>query len=370
MGAKTEISWTDATWSPLRVRVRDDASAIATAKGYASLTQIAEKMRGRVGPHCEHVSHGCDNCYSGTNNGRCLPTNGTGLPFDRRSRDLIEAFVDEKILLQPLKWRTPKKIFVENQSDLFGEWNTDEMIDHVFAVMALCPQHTFQVLTKRPERMLKYLSNAVGIRERLSELLLDSRFLADGVWGDTRRMVLGNPSRAVTADGLRGGWRSPLPSHVWLGVSCEDQKTADARIPLLLQTPAAIRFVSYEPALGPVDFFSVPQCMDDNEPTREQVDGPLGIRYIRHGAPGLDWIIVGGESGPGARPCDIEWARQTVEQCKESGTACFVKQLGANPFCNIEAHTISINLKDPKGGNWSEWPEDLRVREFPNGGIK
>src|SRR6185312_11804724 len=120
----TSIQWTDRTWSPLRVRVKSDAAQIARDKNYGSLIQIAEKMAGHVGPHCERVSHGCDNCYSDTNNGRCLPANGTGLPFDRRSRDLVEPFVDEKILLQPLKWRKPQRIFVENQSDLFGEWNT------------------------------------------------------------------------------------------------------------------------------------------------------------------------------------------------------------------------------------------------------
>ena len=118
MSAKTGIEWTDATWSPLRARVKPDAAEIARAKGYRSLVQIAEKMVGRAGPHCEHKSDGCNHCYSGTNNGRCLPSNGTGLPFDRRSRDLIETFVDENILLQPLKWAAPRKIFVENQSDL------------------------------------------------------------------------------------------------------------------------------------------------------------------------------------------------------------------------------------------------------------
>src|SRR5271167_829951 len=118
MGQTTHIQWCDATWSPLRVKVKADAAAIAKAKGYTSLVNIAAKMAGHVGPHCEHVSHGCDNCYAETNNGRCLPANGTGLPYDRRSRDLVEAFVDKKIMEQPLRWRAPKKIFVMNQSDL------------------------------------------------------------------------------------------------------------------------------------------------------------------------------------------------------------------------------------------------------------
>ena len=141
MGQSTGISWTDSTWSPLRVRVKNDAPDIAKAKGYISLVRIAEKMVGHVGPHCEHVSEGCRECYSGTNNHRCLPANGTGLPFDRRSRDLVDPFIDEKILAQPMHWKGGRKIFVENQSDLFGEWVPEEDIDQVFAVMALCPQH-------------------------------------------------------------------------------------------------------------------------------------------------------------------------------------------------------------------------------------
>ena len=105
MGSKTGIEWTDSTWSPIRARVRLDAADIAGAKGYRSLVSIAEKMAGRVGQHCEHVSPGCEHCYAETNNHRCLPGNGTGLPYDRRSRDLVEVFVDEKVLLQPLKWK-------------------------------------------------------------------------------------------------------------------------------------------------------------------------------------------------------------------------------------------------------------------------
>lgn len=304
----TKIEWTDKTWSPVRARVRDDAAVIAARKGYESLLKIAGAMAGRAGPHCERVSHGCDNCYSDTNNHRCLPANGTGLPFDRRARDLVGIVVDPNIIDQPLRWKTPKKVFVENQSDLFGEWVPDAVIDRVLATMARCPRHTFQVLTKRPERMRDYFRT-----------------------------------------------HAPLP-NVWLGVSAENRETADQRIPLLLETPAAIRFCSYEPALGPVDF--------------------TGMK--------LDWIIVGGESGAGARPFDIAWARQTIEQNKGAGTAVFVKQLGALPIVRgegtvntakakrVPAGSMPLAFRDAKGGDWSEWPEDLRVREFPGalkGGI-
>jgi protein gp37 len=148
-----------------------------------------------------------------------------------------------------------------------------------------------------------------------------------------------------------GPW--PLP-NVWLGVSVEDQKTADERIPLLLKTPAAVRFVSYEPALGPVDF---ERWVD------RTTDGS-----------GIDWLIIGGESGPGARPCDIEWIRSAVRQCKAAGVAVFMKQLGAKPGKSIRApdsdhsgrdYWEPIKLKSRKGGDPTEWPADLRVREFP-----
>lgn len=347
----TPIQWTDRTWSPLRARVKIDAATIAQAKGYTSLINIATKMVGHVGPHCERVSHGCDNCYSDTNNGRCLPANGTGLPFDRRARDLVDAFVDEKILRQPLSWKKPQRIFVENQSDLFGEWNTNEMIDRVFAVMALSPEHSFQVLTKRPERMAKYLGS-----------------LSDGLYANDSTvaniMCAMYRDHNVNAAGLR--W--PLP-NVWLGISCEDQATADERIPILLQTPAAIRFVSYEPAIGPVTIY-----------------GPHGPTWNQDN--GIDWVIVGGESGNGARPFDLAWARETIKKCAETSTACFVKQLGRVPitqepfgktqddsFVVCAARGIkgsdglnryTLKLNDRKGGDMSEWPSDLCVRQFPD----
>ncbi len=360
MGAKTGISWCDSTWSPLRARVRSDAAEIATQKGYTSLVQIAGKMAGHVGPHCEHASHGCNNCYSESNNSRCLPGNGTGLPFDRRSRDLLEFFVDEKILVQPLRWRTPKKIFVCSQTDLFGEWVTDKQIDRVFAVMALCPQHVFQVLTKRADRMQAYISareNSMDVyRLAMGTHILTGR---KGVFGE--------------------GHRFPLP-NVWLGVSCEDQATADARIPLLLQTPAAKRFVSYEPALSAVNFNELPSLSGIGRYLDSLCDHTHGSDVLGR----IDQIIIGGESGPGARQFDIQWARNTVEACRDAGVSVFVKQVGSKPIglradvCDL----CSMGLRGPKrrhgldcqrgpvaksrsGSDPSEWPSDLRVQEFP-----
>jgi len=337
---KTKIEWADNSWGPLRAIVKADAAAIAAAKGYTSLVQIAAKMAGHVGPHCERVSDGCGKgdeggCYSEANNSRCLPSNGTGLPFDRRARDLVDPFVDGKILAQPLGWRTAKRVFVCSQTDLFGEWVTDEMIDHVFAVMALCERHQFQCLTKRPERAVKYFRNPADLRDRLASLLVDPRFLDN--WG-TRKAWLGNPSRAGVAEGISKGWRSPLGAHIWIGVSAENQKTWDERTRQLEQIPAAIRFVSLEPQLAYVDV------------------GPV----LNQG--NIRWVVQGGESGPSARPFDIAWARNTIAQCKAAGVACFVKQLGAKAF---DASEGMLGYSG-KGGDWECWPADLKVREFPD----
>src|SRR6185369_5285331 len=172
----------------------------------------------------------CTLCYAETNNSRCLPANGTGLPFDRRSRDLIDPIIDEKILLQPLKWRTPKRIFVCSQTDLFGDWFTDDMIMRVFGVMRLAHWHKFQVLTKRPERMFR-------------------------LFGDSLRHFCVEVLNIGTGSVRSACWIGPL-HNVWLGVTAGTQKSADERIPWLLKTPAAVRFVSAEPLLEEIDLDS------------------------------------------------------------------------------------------------------------------
>lgn len=336
MGA-TSIEWTERTWNPVR--------------------------------GCSRVSEGCRNCYAerqaarfsgkiGTlNEDPYVPEYG---PFHRfvqitngHPQWTGKVELIEKHLEDPLHWRKPCKVFVNSMSDLFHEALPDEAIDRVFAVMALCPGHTFQILTKRPGRMLQYLTRGVDdefMRETMDEAVQEFQ--------------------ACHAN-MHPPGRWPLP-NVWLGVSVEDQKTADERIPLLLQTPAAIRFVSYEPALGPVDFRRW-----------------LTVTALRDRM--LDWIIIGAESGPGARAFDIQWARNTIEQCKAAGVACFLKQLGAHPQEVAYPQTVTLRetqqwmdsgwtcitdengqhwrrcykLKDRKGGDWLEWPEDLRVREFP-----
>jgi protein gp37 len=215
--------------------------------------------------------------------------------------------VPEK-LTEPLRWKKPRRVFVNSMSDLFHEDLSAAYIADVFAVMARTPQHTYQVLTKRPERML---------------------------------MLLLAPPAGVEP------W--PLP-NVWLGVSVENQHFADERIPLLLQTPAAVRFISAEPLLDAVDlspFLPV-----------ETIGGVELERW-------LDWVIVGGESGPGARPFNIEWARSIVQQCQAAGVPVFVKQLGRFAIDDSNGTAFRMALRSTKGGESSEWPADLRVREFP-----
>lgn len=321
MADKTSIEWTDATWSPIRARVRQDAATIAKAKGYTSLVSIAEKMAGRVGPHCEHASPGCDHCYSEGNNGRCLPANGTGLPFDRRSRDLIEPFIDEKALELPLRWKRGRRIFVENQSDLFGEWVLDEEIDRVMSEIAGAGRHTFQVLTKRASRMAQYFR----------------RFKPDG-----RGWVTPGGLDAEETHCPINAAKWPIP-NLWLGVSAEDQQRADERIPDLLRTPAAVRFLSMEPLLGPVDLKQA-----------HFTDGPE-----------IDWVIVGGESGPGARPMHPDWVRGIRDQCVAAGVPFFFKQWGAfRPVGCADADSDECDFEAVETAD-----VDATMRVWPNGAV-
>jgi len=213
--------------------------------------------------------------------------------------------------------------------------------------MALADRHTFQVLTKRADRMRAYFANEETL-ERIEEQLWD--------------MHTDDTTNAMPIGPLR---------NVWLGVSVEDQKHADQRIPLLLQTPAAVRFISAEPLLGPVDV----------EPYVSR-----NVLGVNDASRGIDWVIVGGESGPGARPFNLAWAHSLVEQCKAAGVPVFVKQFGAvalsaedgigTAVTNFGGVTTRLRrgergvdvrrLRDKKGSDPSEWPEDLRVREFPN----
>lgn len=321
----TAIQWTDRVWNPVS--------------------------------GCTKVSKGCQHCYAERQADRKLPKGGfTDRPF-------TEVRTHANRLDIPLHWRKPQRVFVNSMSDLFHEDVPGDFIDQVFAVMALCPQHTFQVLTKRPWRMRDYLSGSDYRNEQIS-------IEAESMSGTDRH-----------TEDLQPRWRLPLP-NVWLGVSVEDQATADERIPVLLETLAALRWVSYEPALGPVDFGKaggLPVYRFADKPI-EMIDGLTGRSlgfsaalagsWRRHDGnmhSWLNWIVVGGESGPGARPFDIAWARRTVEQCKAAGVACFVKQLGARPVYRgrDDDSLLRMWLNDRKGGDIEEWLADLRVREWP-----
>lgn len=245
--------------------------------------------------------------------------------------------VPEK-LAEPLRWRDPRTIFVNSTSNLFHEKLTDEDIDRVFAVAALTPQHTLIVLTKRSARMRAYMAHP----ER------------EARWMNAVAALLSSDAslmqRPHSILGRRAPWL-PLP-NVWLGVSAERQQEADKRVPDLMETPAAVRFVSAEPLLGPIDFERILFKRNIYQSgASHYVDvlrggfwspwGP-GYRPSQDGEPKLhftnhsdikdrliDWIIVGGESGPTARPMHPDWARAIRDQCASAGVPFFFKQWGA-----------------------------------------
>jgi len=321
---RQEREWADASWNPVRARDRET---------------------GRISWFCTHLSEECRFC--------CRL--GTGIDYRAQYADRLDIFIDDRILAWPLHWRRPW-VFTLSMSDLFCEFIPDAMIDRVFAVMALAPQHTFIVLTKRAERMRDYMGTA-------------KRLALDGV---------------VHHECLeyRDLW-VPLP-NVWLGVSVEDQTTADERIPELFATPAAVRFISAEPLLGPVDLTALrlrdPPSPDWTECRRDALRGlfsgcpfysaadlcaaeergqehpndrPSGTMRIEAG-PHLNWVIVGGESGPQARPMHPAWARSLRDQCLAASVPFFFKQWGEwAPAADYASETL----------------EDLDVRGLTDDGV-
>lgn len=282
----SKIEWTDVTWNPTR--------------------------------GCSRVSPGCEHCYAERMAHRL---NHPGGAYEGLTRLTARGPVwtgDVRLvndqLEAPLRWRKPRMVFVDSMSDLFHEWVPFEFIDQVFAAMALCPQHTFQVLTKRPERMREYLSPLRVERvERQEETI---------------------------APELRCWPEWPLP-NVYLGVTAENQDAADARIPLLLDTPAAVRFVSAEPLLGALVLERL---------GRHWLGPPsqsAGMNY------GLDWVIVGGESGPGARPMDGAWVRSIRDQCTAEVVPFFFKQWGG-----VHKKQTGRTLD---GRTWDEMPLERKV---------
>lgn len=262
---------------------------------------------------CSRISEGCRHCYAESQAARIVRMNrGKPTVYDdlvKLHRDGYAAarwtgkvILDTETLAAPLKWRWPSTVFVNSMSDLFHESLTNEQIAAVFGVMAACPRHTFQCLTKRAGRMRAWFE-WIAVQPTYLHTIKMSPRLVCRVEADK----LINPKmegRPLGTEPDPRGW--PLP-NVWLGVSVENQDAADERIPLLLQTPAAVRFLSCEPLLGPVEL-----------PSHDQSMG-------RSHSP-LDWIISGCESGPGARPCDIVWLRSLRDQCAAAGVPFFLKQ--------------------------------------------
>jgi protein gp37 len=254
----------------------------------------------------------------------------------------------------PLRRKKPTTYFVNSLCDVFHESLVGceegrEFIAAMFGVMNACPQHTFQLLTKRdPRPWFDWLLHEAASAECEPQ---------DLCMRAAARLMPESAAR-MRSQGPRDVW--PLP-NVQFGVSVEDQQSADWAIPILLKLPAATRFLSAEPLLGPVD---LSQWMSSRLPVAV-ADAPASWGDF----PWPDWVIVGGESGPKARPCDVGWIRSVVEQCKDAGIPCFVKQLGARPLLqDVECRACDGEGVSPqkKGGDMNEWPEDLRVRQMPS----
>lgn len=266
MGSKTRIEWADATWNPVT--------------------------------GCSHVSEGCEHCYAERMDRR-FQTNHPGcewLPWTAENATQNVVTHPER-LDRPLRWRKPKRIFVCSMSDLFHESVQEDFRDLVFEVMLNCDRHVFMLLTKRPEEMRRHMSS---IQTCYHADLADGR---------------GHP-----------GWTWP-PENIWLGVTVENQRRADERVPVLLRTPAAKRFVSIEPMLGPVDLTHVHP--DNITRKLDALSGYYNNSPYDEGIGNhLDWVIVGGETGPGARSMHVEDVRRVRDDCKEAGVPFFFKQWG------------------------------------------
>jgi len=295
------------TWNPIRARLK------------------GASPKARSGTFCTRISPGCQHCYASTINKRF----GNGLEFTVPNLSKIEFFADERILDEPRRQRNPCTIFVGDMFDLFHEAIPTDLIVQVFRAICVSDlRHTFQILTKRAARMKEFFSGW-------------SSYTRD--WG---------PLYPYT-------WPRP---NIWIGVSVEDQQRADERIPLLLQTPATVRFLSVEPQLEAVDL--------ENLPSASGIGRYLNCLSNAGVDPGadipskIDWVICGGESGPGARPFNLAWAESLLAQCDAANIPFFMKQIGSRPIWPEQNITLIIP-GNSKGGDPSEWPAHLRVREFP-----
>ncbi|MEY4838544.1 MAG: hypothetical protein RLZZ475_2403 [Pseudomonadota bacterium] len=311
---------------------------------------------------CSLASPGCTNCYAMRLAGTRMKHHPSraGLTQDSKAGPVWtgEVRLNEKALLEPLPWKRPRRIFWNAHGDTFHDAVPDEWIDRMFAVCALTPQHTHMILTKRSARMRAYMT-VPSFYDRIAHQMNKTRPL---------RFPGGRYERYNDA---------PLP-NVWLGVSVEDQTRANERIPDLLATPAAIRFISAEPLLGQIDLRNVKhdvipgasinalrgQEWSPPDPKFE-ISVPMTPRHWtpERGAPRIDWVIVGGESGPGARPMHPGWARSLRDQCADAGVPFHFKQWGE--FAPAEAVANASGGVDfvpplPMTGllRWQRWDGD------------
>ena len=308
---------------------------------------------------CSRVSAGCEHCYAervaARFSGPGQPYEGLARMDEGQARWSREVRLVPEHLADPLRWKRPRRVFVNSMSDVFHEKLTNEEIAAVFGVMAATPRHTFQVLTKRPERMRDWFrwASRYGQSIHATTVLREQATLFIGA---TRpRASFG---RDVDLDAmLRSDAVWPLP-HVWLGVSVEDQHRADERIPLLLATPAAVRFVSAEPLLEGVDLSRWLDWRTHRKCEHCSAIGPDGevcphCRKVGLAFPALDWVICGAESGSGARPMKLDWARWLREQCAGAGVPFFLKQ-----FADEHGRKVSLPILD--GRQHVAWPGNRR----------
>lgn len=304
------ISWTDITANPIHI-LREDGS--------------------NGGHFCRKVSLGCLHCYSETQNQSSYFAFASKLPYAGKSPENL--IFNDAVMEKLLRMRSGKKVFLCSMTDLFGEWVPDEWIDKAFAYTILSQQHTFQILTKRSERMESYFR---GSQKRIADA---AKALAKKLGWVKSKYEFCEEFDSCS-----------VFKNIWLGCSVENQEMADRRIPHLLKTPAEIRFLSCEPLLEEVD-----------------ISPYLHGHFSEKDSPtGVNWVIIGGESGSKSRSCQLDWIESIVRQCQDvNSVAAFVKQWGQNPLACGADSIEKVKLKDRKGGDMAEWPENIRVRQFP-----
>lgn len=322
--AETKINWADVVWNPIT--------------------------------GCTKVSDGCRNCYAERISkrlaGRC------GYPKD----EPFKVTVHEDKFLEPLTWKIPRRVFVNSMSDLFHPEVLDDWILAAFVAMGLTyehtgemkeispghevgiykPKHTFMILTKRPQRMKDILDRLMS-NETDEEWDQKADFLA------TQLSYRNGDLLPINAIFTFTRWLQDGMPGLWLGVSVENQATADERIPLLLQAPTKVRFISAEPLLGSINLEAYLSVCD-------QYGEPSGPRCNSDGSSALNWVIAGGESGPGARPMHPDWVRNLRNQCQGTGTKFFFKQWGEwvpTPYIdsNIKASAVTCIRRNGELGD-------------------